>query len=393
MRPEHVPQDDAVLGPPDSRQQRTPWDIALSACEDNPTPILRSQPAELNAQAIACLSGSRTSDARLKDCSVILSMVYLLARRVFGLIVLRGRGEASKDVELLVLRHEVAVLRRQISRPRLAPADRVLFAALARLLPRDLLAHRIVTPATLLRWHRALVARHWTYRQHTDPGGRPGTAAQVRALVLRLASENSTWGYRRIHGELVGLGVLVCPSTVWNIWHRAGVDPAPGRDGLSWRRFCSTQAKTMLGCEVTHVDTVLLRRLYVFFVIEVGTRRVHLLGGTRHPTGQWAAQSARDFATDLADRAESFKFLVRDRDAKFTVVFDAVFGSVGIEVIKTPVRAPRANAYAERWIGTLRRECLDRLLTVNERHLRLVLEQYVEHYNSHRPHRSLSTVA
>jgi len=213
-------------------------------------------------------------------------MVYLLARRIFGLIVLRGRGEASKDVELLVLRHEVAVLRRQISRPRLAPADRVLFAALARLLPRDLLAHRIVRPATLLGWHRALVARHWTYPQHTDPGGRPGTAAQVRALVLRLASENSTSGYRRIQGELVGLGVLVCPSTVWNILHRAGVDPAPGRDGPTWRRFCSTQAKTMLACDFTHVDTVLLRRLYVFFVIEVGTRRVHLLGVTRHPTGQ-----------------------------------------------------------------------------------------------------------
>ena len=150
----------------------------------------------------------------------------------------------------------------------------------------------------------------------------------------------------------------MCPSTVWNIGHRAGVDPAPGRDGPSWRRFCSTQAKTMLACEPTHVDTVLL--------------------------------CARDFATEVAERADSFRFLIRDRDAKFTAVFDAVFGSVGIEVIRTPVRAPRANAYAERWIGTLRRECLDRLLIVNQRHLRLVLEQYVEHYNSHRPHRSLA---
>jgi len=144
---------------------------------------------------------------------VILSMVYLVARRIFGLIVLRGRGEASKDVELLVLRHEVAVLRRQISRPRLAPADRVLLAALTRLLHRELLPHRIVAPATLLRWHRSLLARHWTYRQHTDPGGRPATAVEVRALVLRLAPENATWGYRRIHGELAGLGVPVSPST------------------------------------------------------------------------------------------------------------------------------------------------------------------------------------
>jgi putative transposase len=163
-----------------------------------------------------------------------------------------------------------------------------------------------------------------------------------------------------------------------------------GRDGPSWRRSCSTQAKTLLACEVTHVDTVLLRRLYVFYVIEVATRRVHPRGVTRHPTGPWAVPCARDFATDLADRAEAVGFLVRDRDAKFTAVFDAVFASAGIEEFRTPVPAPRANAYAERWIGTLCRECLDRLLIVNERHLRLVLEQYVEHYNSHRPHRSLA---
>jgi len=251
----------------------------------------------------------------------MLSMMYLMARRIFGLIVLRGRGEASKDVELLVLRHEVAVLRRQISRPRLAPADRVLLAALARLLPRELLTHRIVAPATLLRWHRSLLARHWTYRQHTDPGGRPATAVEVRALVLRLASDNATWGYRRIHGELAGLGVSVCPSTVWNILHRAGVDPAPDRAGPGWREFCSTQAPTILACDFAHVDTVLLRRLYVFFVIEVGTRRVHLLGVTRHPTGAWVTQCARNFATDLGDRADSFRFLVRDRDSKFGHVF------------------------------------------------------------------------
>jgi putative transposase len=320
---------------------------------------------------------------------VILSVVYLLARRGFALIVLRGRGEASEDVELLVLRHEVAVLRCQVGRARFEPADRVVLAALARLLPRNLLGHRIVMPATLLRWHRSLVARRWTSRDRTDPGGRPRTAAQVRVLVLRLAAENSTWGYRRIHGELTGLGVSVCQSTVWNLLRKAGVDPAPGRDGPSWREFCSTQATTMLACDFAHVDTVLLRRVYVFFVIEIYSRRVHLLGVTRHLTGEWVAQCARTFTDDLGDRVEVFRFLVRDRDAKFTAVFDAVLASVGIEVIRTPVRAPRANAYAERWIGTLRRECLDRLLIVNERHFRVVLTQYVEHYNTHRPHRSL----
>jgi putative transposase len=210
-------------------------------------------------------------------------MVYLLARRIFGLIVLRGRGEASKDVELLVLRHEVAVLRRQISWPRLAPADRVLFAALARLLPRDLLAHRIVTPATLLGWRRALVARHSTYRQHTDPGGRLATVAQVRALVRawRRRIRRGVTGGSTANLSGSGLGV-----SLDGVEHpgSGGVDPAPGRDGPSWRRFCSI-SQDDARVRLTHVDTVLLRRLYVFFVIEVATRRVHLLGVTRRPTG------------------------------------------------------------------------------------------------------------
>jgi transposase InsO family protein len=321
---------------------------------------------------------------------VLLSILYILAQRLFGLIALRGRGESSKDVELLILRHEVAVLRRQIDRPRLEPKDRLILAALSRLLPRDRWHARIVTPSTLLRWHHELVARHWTYpRRRVSRGGRPPTAAVIRKLVVRLARENPMWGHRRIHGEIIGLGYKLSAATVWNILDRAGIDPSPRRTGPTWRDFCTTQAKSMLACDFAHVDTVMLRRVYVFFVIEVATRRVHILGVTRHPTGAWVTQQARNFLMALDERADAFRYLIRDRDSKFTDSFDAVFAASGIAVLKTPPRAPRANSYAERWIGTLRRECLDRVLIVGQRHLWAILSTYVTHYNGHRPHRSL----
>ena len=309
---------------------------------------------------------------------------------MLALVVARGRGGAAKDVELLVLRHEVAVLRRQVTRPRLEPKDRLVLAALARLLPRELLQTRIVTPATLLRWHRQLVTRHWTYpRNKPSVGGRPRTAAVIQALVIRFARENPTWGHRRIHGELVGLGYRVAPATVWNILHSAGLDPAPRRTGRSWREFCRAQAATMLACDFFTVDTVLLRRIYVFFVLEVGTRRVHVLGVTRNPTGEWVTQQARNLMLVLGERADRFRFLVRDRDTKFIAVFDAVFADSGISVLPSPPRAPKANAYAERWVSTIRCECLDRMLIFHERQLTHVLTEYATHYNTHRPHRAL----
>ena len=298
-----------------------------------------------------------------------------------------ARDGGAKDVELLVLRHQVAVLRRQVHRPDLEPADRVVLAALSQLLPRRRWAAFFVTPATLLRWHRQLIAQHWTYPRARP--GRPPVSTEVRELVLRLAAENASWGHRRIQGELVGLGYQVAASTVWKILHQAGVDPAPRRAGPTWKQFLTTQAHTILACDFFTVDTVFLKRIYVLFFVEIATRQVHVVGVTAHPTGAWVAQQARNLLVDLDQRATSLRFLLRDRDTKFTAVFDAVFTGAGIDVIKSPPQAPRANSFAERWVGTVRRECTDRMLIVGEHHLATVLTEYTRHYNEHRPHRSL----
>jgi transposase InsO family protein len=259
----------------------------------------------------------------------------------------------AKEVEILLLRHEVAVLRRHNPRPKLTWIHRALLSALSRLLPTQLRQLRLVSPRTLLRWHSRIVARHWT---HPRQPGRPPTSPPIQALVLRMARENPTWGYRRIQGELVGLGHQVAASTVWKILKGAGLDPAPRRSGPTWRQFLTAQARAIIAVDFAHVDTIFLRRLYVLLVIEHGRRRVHLAGITAHPTGTWVAQQARNLLMDLGDRADRFQFLIRDRDSKFTAAFDAVFAGADVRIVRTPVRAPRANAIAERFIGTLRRE-------------------------------------
>jgi transposase InsO family protein len=318
-----------------------------------------------------------------------LRIAYLAVLRVFGWLALLARSDRAKDAYILILRHQVAVLQRQLKTPRLSWADRAILAALARLVPTGRLRQLrlIVSPRTLLRWHADLVKSCWTYPRHAP--GRPRTAQAIRALVLEMARDNPGWGYRRIHGELTGLGYKLAPSTVWQILKDAGIDPAPERSGQAWRGFLTAQAKTILAADFFHVDTVFLRRLYVLFFIEHGTRRVHLAGITAHPAGEWVTQQARNLLMNLEDQADGLKFLIRDRDAKFTAAFDAVFTGIGMRIIQTPVLAPRANAAAERWIASARRECLDRMLITGERHLRLVLSEYIDHYNCRRPHRTL----
>jgi transposase InsO family protein len=310
----------------------------------------------------------------------------MIVRRVLGVLGCGPTPDADV-VEIAVLRHQLAVLRRQVPRQRYTPADRMLLAGLAKLLPRDRWAVFLVTPSTLLRWHRELIARRWTYPK--TGRDRRGLDEQVVALVVRLARENPRWGYLRIVGECRNLGVRVSAASVRRILRRHGLGPAPRRGGLTWTRFLRAQASGLLATDFFTVETVGLTRLYVLFVVEVQRRVVHLVGITAHPSGVWVAQQARNLLMDLGEQGHRFRYLIRDRDAKFTAGFDAVFAASGVEVVRIPPRAPRANAFAERWVGTVRAECLDWTLVWNDRQLHRVLAEYLRHYNTVRPHRSL----
>jgi putative transposase len=263
---------------------------------------------------------------------IALSFLYWSLRRLLELVVLRFRSERKKDIEILLLRHQLRVLERQVARPQLTQADRALLSAFSRVLPSRARGSFFVKPATLLRWHRELVARRWTY-PHRRPG-RPATPAELRELVLQLARENPAWGYRRIQGELVGLGVKLAASTVWTILREAGIEPAPRRLGASWAEFLHLQAASILECDFLAIDTLFLRRFYVLFFIELATRRVRVAGITRNPDGQWVTQQARNVLMQLEDEGAEPRFLIRDRDSKFTRDFDEVFRSEGIRVIK-----------------------------------------------------------
>jgi transposase len=321
---------------------------------------------------------------------VLLKIVYLLVCRLLSLAVLVFRGDRARDTELLVLRHENAVLRRHVGRVRYEPADRVWLAALARLIPRTRWSDVFpVTPATLLAWHRKLAAKKYDTSRQRAPG-RPPTVRSIARLVVRLAKENPRWGYRRIHGELTKLGVTVAQSTVWDILRTAGIDPAPRRSGPTWRQFLHAQAAGILAVDFFHVDTVLLKRLYVLVFIEHGTRRMHLGGVTANPTGEWTVQQARNLAFTLGERFEDIKFLIRDRGSNFTASFDAVFQAAGTRILRTAVQAPRMNAICERLAGTVRRELPDRVLILGGQHLRAILTEYQAHYNTARPHQGIA---
>ena len=314
---------------------------------------------------------------------MVRTLGFVITRRLLELIGL-GASPDRKDVEIAVLRHQLVVLRRQVARPRYTPSDRMVLASLATLISRERWALFLLTPATLLRWHRELVRRRWTYPN----GGRPGRRAldpAVVELVLRLARENPRWGCLRIVGECRKLDVAVSATSVRTILRRHRLGPAPRRCGATWTQFLRAQAAGILACDFLTVETVALTRLYVLFFIEVERRRVHPAGITAHPSGQWVTQQVRNLLMTV-DNAGQWRFLIRDRDVKFTAAFDSALTAENIEVIKTP---PRANAYAERWVRTVRGECLDWILVWNRGHLHRVLTAFIGHYNAARPHRSL----
>ena len=301
-----------------------------------------------------------------------------------------------EDRRILILRHELAVLRRrQQRRPTLNWAGRALIAALLGVIPkarRDGL-RLLVAPDTIVRWRRDIVRCRWAIRSTHRKTGRPATRRNTKALVLRLARENPEWGYRRIHGELAGLGVKVAASTVWEILKTNGIDPAPRRTGPAWPQFLRSQAEAILACDFFTVGLLDGTQAHVLAVIEHATRRIRILGVTLHPAGAWTAQQARNLIMDLGEQTHRAKFMIRDRGSDFTAVFDAVLAGAGIRTVPCNVATPRMNAITERWIGACRRELLDRTLIWNQNHLRRILREYETHHNQHRPHRSLHGAA
>ncbi len=284
---------------------------------------------------------------------MLLKIVYVLTWRTLGLVVVLFRGDRAIAAEVLVLRHE----------------------------------------NTILRWHRDIVRHRWAARSMGGKTGRPATRPTIRALVLRLARENPEWGYRRLHGELAGLGVRLSASTVWEILTKAGIDPAPRRTGPTWSQFLRSQAEAILACDFFTAGLPGGTRAHVLAVIEHATRRIRILGVTLHPTGEWTTQQARNLLMELGGQADRVTFMIRDRGPDFTAAFDAVLAGAGIRTVLCNVRTPRMNGIAERWIGGCRRELPDRTLVWNQAHLRRILRDYETHHNQHRPHRSLHGAA
>ncbi len=325
---------------------------------------------------------------------MLLRLAYLTVTNTFALLRLLPWSDRDKDAEILALRHQIMVLERQLgkARVRFTSGDRAFPAALLRRLAVEVLrrVRLLVRPDTVLRWHRDLVARRHAAVCRPRRPGRPRTVRSIRTLVLRLARENPHWGYRRIHGELLVLGIQVAASTVWEILKDAGIDPAPERASSTWADFLRSQAEALLACDFLETVTLSGTRLYVFAVIGHASRRIRILGATAHPTATWVAQAARNLVMDLEDAGCRARFLIRDRDGKFPALFDSILNDAGIEVVLSGVRMPRMNSIMERWVQTCRRELLDRTLIWNLRHLLHALREFEDHYNSHRPHQGIA---
>jgi putative transposase len=326
-----------------------------------------------------------------------MRLAYLTVANTFAVLGLLLATDREKDTEILVLRHQLAVAQRQRPRAhsRLTWPDRAWLALLSGTVPAERLTamRLIVTPGTILRWQRDIVRRRWARLSRRGQSGRPATHRNVRSVVLRLARENESWGYRRIHGELAGLGITVAPSTVWQILKNAGISPAPRRDGPGWAEFLRSQAQGILALDLFTVDLLNGTKVYVLAVIEHGTRRVRVLGATQNLVQSWVVQHARNLLMDLDDAGISVKFILHGRDASFSAAFDAVFEAAGARVVRSAVQAPRMNSVIERWIGSCRRELLDRTLIWNQRHLMTVLREYEDFYNTHHRHRTLNQAA
>ncbi|WP_329562163.1 integrase core domain-containing protein [Kitasatospora sp. NBC_01266] len=326
---------------------------------------------------------------------MLLRLAYLAVTNTFMLLRLWPMSEREKDIEILALRHQLLVLQRQVGKPAFTNTDRVVLAGLLHRLPTDKLRQLLllVRPDTILRWHRDLLKRRHAATCTPKRRGRPPTVRSIRALILRLARENSSWGYRRIHGELAALGIKVAASTVWEILREHGIAPAPERESTTWADFLRSQTHALLACDLFETRTLTGARLYVFAVIEHATRRVRILGATAHPTADWVVQLGRNLVMDLEDAGSRARFLIRDRDSKFTAAFDTVLADAGLEVVKSGVQMPRMNSIMERWIQTCRRELLDRTLIWDQRHLLHALREFESFYNGHRPHRTLGQAA
>ncbi len=319
---------------------------------------------------------------------MLFALVYLLLRHVVRLIAGSSSDQMNTEVELLAVRHQLMVLKRQFGRPQLRRRDRVFMAAISRVLPRTRWSWFLVSPQTLLRWHRELVRRKWTFLRRSA-GGRPPIPDEVQDLILRMGRENPRWGCIRIRGELAKLGIRASATTIRTLLRASGLGPAPRRNGPTWSEFLRSQAQGILAFDLFTVETIMLRTMYVLFAVHLGSRRVHVLGVTGTPDSAWVTQQARNLA--VGERLEGIRFVIRDRDSKFSGPFDEVFRSEGVRIIK--IRAPRANAFAERWVRTVRNECLDWVLVRGIRHLERVLRAYARHYNDRRPHRGLDLAA